>query len=148
MIHYIAINSEGEIISTLTCPSSVSYGDNVEINGMLHLQVDKETFDIPDLMENYFYRNQEIRPRDPRPSPFHFWEDYTWVFNNDALFAEMRNRRDERLKRCDWTQVGDCPLTDEKKTEWRTYRQALRDVPANNDHISNINQVNWPTEPS
>ncbi len=148
MIHYIVINSGGEIVSTLTCPSSVSYGDNVEMNGMLHLQVDKETFDIPDLMENYFYRDKAISPRDPRPSPFHFWQEYAWVFNNDALFEEMRNRRNEKLKSCDWTQFGDCPLTDEKKTEWVTYRQALRDVPTNNRHIANISQVSWPTEPS
>jgi len=49
----------------------------------------------------------------------------------------------------DWTQAVDAPLSDEKKTEWRTYRQALRDImaslPADLDDPEN---VVWPTEPS
>ena len=43
------------------------------------------------------------------------------------LFRLERNRR---LAKCDWTQGNDSPLTTDKKTEWATYRQALRDLPA------------------
>lgn len=39
--------------------------------------------------------------------------------------------RNLMLEACDWTQSVDAPLTDAKKEEWRTYRQALRDLPAN-----------------
>lgn len=38
--------------------------------------------------------------------------------------------RNLMLEACDWTQSIDAPLTDAKKEEWRTYRQALRDLPA------------------
>jgi len=35
------------------------------------------------------------------------------------------------LRECDWTQFADSPLTVEQKQAWATYRQALRDLPAN-----------------
>ena len=40
----------------------------------------------------------------------------------------FRQIRDIKLKRCDWTQATDSPLSDEKKAEWATYRQQLRDI--------------------
>lgn len=40
----------------------------------------------------------------------------------------VRFERDNRLKACDWTQLPDAPLSTLKKTEWATYRQALRDL--------------------
>ena len=33
------------------------------------------------------------------------------------------------LAESDWTQMADTALTTEKKAEWATYRQALRDLP-------------------
>ena len=42
----------------------------------------------------------------------------------------LRLERNRRLAKCDWTQGNDSPLTSDKKTEWATYRQALRDLPA------------------
>ena len=42
----------------------------------------------------------------------------------------MRHWRDILLAQSDWTQLPDSPLTDAKKTEWATYRQALRDFPS------------------
>ena len=44
-----------------------------------------------------------------------------------SAFRELRN---ELLAKSDWTQVSDSPLSDSKKTEWQTYRQALRDMPS------------------
>jgi hypothetical protein len=39
----------------------------------------------------------------------------------------VRATRDAKLAECDWTQVADAPVD---KTVWATYRQALRDVTA------------------
>jgi len=39
----------------------------------------------------------------------------------------MRDQRGEKLKDSDWTQVADAPVD---KAAWATYRQALRNVPA------------------
>lgn len=42
---------------------------------------------------------------------------------------ELRNVRNKLLIDSDWTVMPDSPLSDSKKTEWKTYRQALRDLP-------------------
>ena len=46
----------------------------------------------------------------------------------DSAMANIRGQRNQLLKDCDWTQIADCTIP--KKTEWATYRQALRDLPA------------------
>ena len=47
---------------------------------------------------------------------------------NEVLVGGIREKRDELLSESDWTQVPDSPLSDAKKAEWATYRQALRDM--------------------
>jgi hypothetical protein len=50
--------------------------------------------------------------------------------NVDAKAAESaRNTRTAFLDESDWTQMADTALSTEKKAEWATYRQALRDLP-------------------
>jgi hypothetical protein len=47
------------------------------------------------------------------------------------LIDEMREKRNELLKECDFRFVLDYPhSSEEKKEEWRTYRQSLRDLPS------------------
>ena len=49
---------------------------------------------------------------------------------SDVIYlARLRYWRDLELANTDWTQLTDAP-TD--KTEWATYRQALRDLPTSN----------------
>ena len=49
---------------------------------------------------------------------------------SDVIYlARLRYWRDLELASTDWTQLTDAP-TD--KTEWATYRQALRDLPTSN----------------
>lgn len=60
---------------------------------------------------------------------------------------EIKQKRNMLLQASDWTQGADSPLTDAKKAEWQTYRQALRDVPANNATATK-KTVNWPTPPA
>jgi hypothetical protein len=60
----------------------------------------------------------------------------------------LRQQRDGRLKDSDWTQVPDSPLSDSKKTEWQTYRQALRDLPTNYSSSDAIEDINFPTPPT
>ena len=64
------------------------------------------------------------------------------------FFPLIRNKRKELLKESDWTQTADSPLSDSKKAEWVTYRQALRDLPANNSSATSFDDVTFPTEPS
>jgi len=57
---------------------------------------------------------------------------------------DARSERDGWLKHCDWTVMPDSPLSDSDKTAWQTYRQALRDVPA---QVGFPDNITWPTKP-
>ena len=65
----------------------------------------------------------------------------------DTTEEDNRMRRDKELKNSDWTQMVDSPLTDSKKTEWRTYRQSLRDLPTHSNWPE-LADSDWPTPPS
>ena len=60
----------------------------------------------------------------------------------DYLFERIRNWRNAELSVCDWTQVADSQAN---KTAWATYRQALRDLPANN---ADPKKIKFPTRPA
>jgi hypothetical protein len=49
----------------------------------------------------------------------------------ESSWDRLRRERNALLASSDWTQSPDSPLDDEAKTEWSTYRQSLRDLPAN-----------------
>tara|TARA_R100001015_G_C4601730_1_gene156683 strand:- start:632 stop:907 length:276 start_codon:yes stop_codon:yes gene_type:complete len=52
----------------------------------------------------------------------------------------VREKRNKLLKQTDWMAMSDLTLS----TEWASYRQALRDVPAQSGFPNNIT---WPSEP-
>lgn len=70
---------------------------------------------------------------------------------NEFAKSLLRSKRDMYLKDSDWTQAIDSPLSDSKKKEWQTYRQALRDLPANSTpsliELENLTGFEWPTKP-
>ena len=59
-------------------------------------------------------------------------------------FTSVRNERDSKLFHSDWTRLDDNGLSDEKKAEWATYRQELRDLPSKHSKVS---EVVFPTPP-
>ena len=68
---------------------------------------------------------------------------------NDILLENLidfRINRNKRLSDSDWTQMIDSPLSDSKKTEWQTYRQALRDMPSQ-DGFDPLNP-SYPDQPT
>ena len=62
-----------------------------------------------------------------------------------STLDHLRLIRKTLLQESDWTQANDSPLSTSKKTEWQTYRQALRDLPAN---TTDPRSPSWPTQPS
>ena len=52
--------------------------------------------------------------------------------------------RTQLLVNSDWTQLPDVPLSAEKKAQWATYRQALRDI---TDQSGFPDNINWPDIP-
>ena len=56
----------------------------------------------------------------------------------------FRDYRNMLLRQSDWTVMPDSPLLDSKKTEWKTYRQALRDI---TNSATSLDDVTWPEKP-
>jgi Phage tail assembly chaperone protein len=88
-------------------------------------------------------------PCDSRPSFAHKWVKDAWVEDaslvkvcNDSLAASIRNKRDQLLAACDYTQLTDSPPI---AKDWKSYRQSLRDIPAQEGFPS---KVDWPVIPS
>ena len=70
--------------------------------------------------------------------------------NNAEAMKLLRIERDVRIAKTDWRASSDITLAD----AWKTYRQALRDLPAsatpklNSGYDLDLTSVTWPTEPS
>jgi len=63
------------------------------------------------------------------------------------IMAFIRDTRTGLLYESDWTQGEDVPLTEEKKAEWTTYRQELRDLPVTFVDAEKIEDVIFPILP-
>ena len=82
----------------------------------------------------------------------------TWKQVSDKMTAidaaapmkELRRQRDEKLSETDWTALSDVTMADNMKT----YRQALRDLPAHKDgkdatlKDGGLENVKWPQKPA
>lgn len=69
-------------------------------------------------------------------------EEQAWADGADArAAAKVREKRDELLAATDWMANSDVTLAD----NWKTYRQALRDITSQDGFP---NSVTYPTEPS
>lgn len=65
--------------------------------------------------------------------------------DNGYPMEELRTQRNKLLAESDWMAVSDRTPTDAQKT----YRQALRDLPANQTPSDmQLSNITWPTEPS
>jgi hypothetical protein len=69
-------------------------------------------------------------------------EDWQTGINLSGALQVARVKRGNLLKLSDWVETSN--LSDEKKEEWRVYRQALRDLP---ETVTDYNIV-YPTEPT
>jgi hypothetical protein len=56
-------------------------------------------------------------------------DEYYLSLKTNYSYANLRSERNEMLMRSDWTQLSNSGLSEAKKAEWETYRQALRDLP-------------------
>ena len=70
--------------------------------------------------------------------------------DNAEAMRLLRLERDKRISNTDWRASSDLTLAD----AWKTYRQALRDLPASatpkldSYYELDLTSVTWPTEPS
>lgn len=66
----------------------------------------------------------------------------------DRAIGRLRQDRNQRLAASDWSVLSDVALTVEKDTEWKDYRQALRNLPAGMTTVADVEGASWPTAPS
>ena len=66
----------------------------------------------------------------------------------DRALASLRAKRNSLLKDSDFTVLQDSVLTPAKKSEWMTYRTALRNLTQGLDTIEKVNNVAYPLKPS
>jgi len=67
---------------------------------------------------------------------------------SEMAYQQLRQQRNQLLQQSDWMANSDVTMSD----AWRTYRQALRDLPANSPNVAldeqgNLINVTWPTKP-
>lgn len=146
MIKVAMTSDNGEVAYVVNPAVDDMYTDGQVYNGhtarlISHSSVDK------DVLETWYWKNG-WQTRVANTLPYYIWVNEEWQLDSDALWVEIRSRRDLELAKCDWTQIGDNQLTETQQTEWTTYRQALRDVPLNNPSVTTLESVAWPTPPA
>jgi len=65
----------------------------------------------------------------------------------DRSLASLRAKRNLLLASSDYTVLADTVLTPSKKTEWMTYRTALRNLPQGLTTVEQVNVVAFPAKP-
>jgi len=74
--------------------------------------------------------------------------------NNAEPMRLLRIERDKRLADCDWVCAKATDTGVAVSDAWKTYRQALRDLPASaspkldSEYELDLTSVTWPTKPS
>ncbi|SHH27272.1 phage tail assembly chaperone [Flavobacterium defluvii] len=66
-----------------------------------------------------------------------------FIEKQDNILENLRTSRNTLLTESDWTQLDDSPLDEEKKAEWKIYRQALRDL----TDLDDLTSIIWPKQP-
>lgn len=69
--------------------------------------------------------------------------EFTDIPTPSEALDMVRTERNARLAASDWTQLADVPLPSSQVTQWRIYRQELRDMMR--DFAWNIST--WPRKP-
>ncbi len=62
----------------------------------------------------------------------------------DIAIRDLRTKRNKLLSETDWMANSDITMSD----DWKTYRQALRDLTNGLDTLEKVETVEFPTKPS
>ena len=123
MKNFIVYTNDGSIVRTGSCPSS-----------MFDLQAQDGEFILEGVAPdeaNYKVLDEQV-VHSPRVSTI------------EEVQEEIRMQRASLLRASDWTQVPDAPVDQQA---WATYRQALRDLPAQYQNETDFANVVFPNPP-
>jgi hypothetical protein len=98
-------------------------------------------FSIRGVVETESDYNADVIYEEPSSKPA--WQTALDGRDNEQ-WKVVRSERGTKLQSCDWTMLSDVPLAPSVKTEWETYRQALRDITDQSDPFNIV----WPTPPA
>lgn len=97
-----------------------------------------DAVEITEEEQGLYATNQYIRDVNTgRPIPKH-----VYVPTVEEKLAAIRDERDRLLAESDKYMLSDYPVTDAEREAWKTYRQALRDMPETCDP----NNPTWPVK--
>ena len=113
------------------------------VKDMKFLASNEEIVVIDELIDLGLYEKIQL----PITDPVVFIEKQPKVESVEDTLAMLRQDRDKILETTDWTQAVDSPLSDSKKAEWATYRQALRDLPNTYDKDLKRIEIEFPEPP-
>lgn len=145
MIKVALIQSNGEIASIVSPATDDMYENGATYGEHTAILIPFETDDSDFLQRAYW--DGEWKQRAPRPGNDYIWVNYQWVIDKSKLISNIRAKRDIKLWQSDWTQMPDAPLTEAQRAEWAAYRQALRDLPAEQSNVTSIDDIIWPDKP-
>lgn len=117
-----------------------TYNENGEYTGFyvegIHENIPEPNIELTEEeWQEAFTKNYKVIEGKHTYSPF--------VQTDNELLSNIRITRNNLLSESDWTQAEDSPLTETKKTEWKIYRQELRNV----TDFETITSIVWPKQP-
>jgi hypothetical protein len=156
MIRYIVwVDDEGDIKIV-----KIAKGNNNPENGAIDAANNNWTIlhkmdtieDMNEFVEERYWSFTEsaYKTRDAKPNRYGVWADSAWSWDSDLLLGDIREERNLKLFKSDWSVFTDSPLSDSQKTEATNYRTALRNLPStvNMNTVTSIDDTPWPTAPS
>ena len=145
MTTYAFINSHGAVTSVNTAPAN-TYDHNTDIAPNQKVIEVADDINVPELF-SIKYWDREWKTRAASPGTHYKWENAAWVFDSNQFFSELRIHRDNLLDMTDKYMLVDFPVADNVRELYRTYRAALRTVPADNANVTEWSNITWPLEP-
>ena len=141
---YIQTDADGRIIR---CDGG--YTTPADLSGWL--EIDEGNGDRYNLCQSHYF-DGGLYTMDGIPR--YHWDGSAAVLRTDeeleadrlpGITAQARAQRDKLLLDTDWTQTLDAPIDEDTKAAYRAYRQALRDIPAQDGFPRSII---WPELPA
>ena len=75
-------------------------------------------------------------------------EEKAWADAAPArALADLRAKRNRLLQESDWEILSVLEKGNTISTDWKNYRQDLRDLPDGKDTVEKCNNATWPTKP-
>lgn len=104
----------------------------------------EKSYSTVDAVEKEILYLGEVEPGYSLLTPCEFpkWDGSKWAIDTAKQADSVRAERDALLRASDCTMLEDHPST--KKQDWKTYRQALRDIP---NQAKFPTEVTWPVKP-